>query len=63
MNLGALTGSNVEFVVVHLVSIDIIVGLLKTFFGGEVIIKCFLQILIEKFKRKPWFPGNYKVNI
>lgn len=53
MNSGALTGSNVEFVVVHLISIDIIVGLLKTFFWGEVIIKCFLQILIEKFKRKP----------
>lgn len=34
MNSGALTGSNVEFVVVHLISIDIIVGLLKTFLGG-----------------------------
>lgn len=35
MNLGDLTGSNVEFVVAHLISIDIIVGLLKPFFGGR----------------------------
>ena len=35
LNLGAFKGPNVEFVVAHLISIDIIVGLLKTFLGGR----------------------------